>query len=296
MASVIGSFTWERYLARFVAFLVLLAVWQSGAVTRGFFIGLTPTGPAKKDAKDGSEQPRRLALYYGYPFKLFGRPLYSLRNVTEVTEEALTTPAEELTLWTRMSVFDARSLLGFYCYRANALRDAVHVWEFIPQSNLYARPEINQMLQEARNRVAIENEVDLGRAPAGALSQPLGTENALPDATSAPAQRTGRAEEAPSGPLGSPMPRPRLEPVPASEIEPDPLPPLEDAPLWTPASWVAATTMADPNAQTEHIPAVSEHEQPIGTRLPTPGPAFHNGSGGDQGDWGGETAPRRTPR
>src|SRR5690348_15834341 len=126
---------------------------------------------------------------------LFGHPLYSLRNVTEVTEEALTTLVEEMTLWTRMSVFDARSLLGFYCYRAHALRDAVRLWEFIPQSKLYARPEINQMLQEARNRVAIVNEVDLSRSPADAVSQPLAAESARPDAASATARQNALVTE-----------------------------------------------------------------------------------------------------
>src|SRR5262249_45337532 len=64
VASVIGTFTWERSLARFVAFLILLAVWQSGAISRGFFIGLTPTGPAKNAKNDAPVEPRRLALYY----------------------------------------------------------------------------------------------------------------------------------------------------------------------------------------------------------------------------------------
>ena len=47
IASVMGPFTWERYLARFAGFIVLLLVWQIGPWTRTFFIGLTPT---RKDA------------------------------------------------------------------------------------------------------------------------------------------------------------------------------------------------------------------------------------------------------
>ena len=42
VASVIGTFTWQRYLARFAALLVIVFVWQTGPWTRSFFIGLTP--------------------------------------------------------------------------------------------------------------------------------------------------------------------------------------------------------------------------------------------------------------
>src|SRR5579884_2261249 len=251
VASAIGTFTWERYLARFVAFLVLLAVWQSGALTRNFFIGLsapvTPKGkpttavthevssgasssasPSASSSILAKEPPRRLALYYGYPFKLFGRPLYALRDMTDVTEEALVTPGEQLSLWTRMNVFDARSLLGFYCYRAGALRDAIRIWDYIPHVNLLVRPKINDMMLEARNRLAMESEVD--------LSGPLPEPALVPDEAQA-AEGNGRATGGPA------VPHAKLEPVPHDQIQPDPLPPLPpEAMLWSAAGWVAATT------------------------------------------------------
>jgi UDP-N-acetylmuramyl pentapeptide phosphotransferase/UDP-N-acetylglucosamine-1-phosphate transferase len=259
VASAIGTFSWERYLARFVAFLILVAVWQSGAFTRNFFIGLWPTGAPKNGAgKDGAlaegelEPPRQLALYYGYPFRLFGRPLYSLRSKTTITEAALETPAERLSLWTRMNIFDARALLGFYCYRVGDLRDAIAIWEFIPRANLQVRPKVKEMFEEARNRVAMESEVDLSASPmepAPAPSPAPGPALLSPDRPELAISYTT------AGPLIS---RPRLEPVPDEELQPDPLPPDLAAPLWSPAGWVAATTLADPEATTEEMPALAE--------------------------------------
>jgi UDP-N-acetylmuramyl pentapeptide phosphotransferase/UDP-N-acetylglucosamine-1-phosphate transferase len=150
VASVVGQLTWERYLARLVGLGVVLSLWQLGPRTRSFFIGLT--GP--KEASQG--EPRRLALYYGYPFKLFGRRLCGRIDVTEITPDALETPGEQLTLWQRMSVFDARALLGYYCYRADAMDDALRIWERIPEGNLQLRPQIAERLAEVRHRIALE--------------------------------------------------------------------------------------------------------------------------------------------
>jgi len=273
VASAIGTFTWERYLTRFIAFLVLLTIWQSGALSRSFFIGLTPTGVPRSNA---AEKPRHLALYYGLPFRLFGRPLYALRSRTDITEEALVTPAERLSLWTRMNVFDARSLLGFYCYRAGDLRDAVAIWEFIPRANLLVRPQINDMLAEARARVAMESEVDLP----GPAAEPL------PSATAAAEDQVDLAVQGNSSvPLRPPA---RLDPVSSEELRPDPLPPARGTPLWSAAGWVAATTLADPDATTDEMPALAEvslpgaHGQAAGQHL-TPKPSALNGAHGAQG-------------
>lgn len=148
VASAIGAFTWERYLARFVGLLVIIAVWQSGPWTRGYFIGVAD------ETVDG-ETRRVLALFYGFPFRLFGKPLFSRVDITEITEQALDTPAERLSLWQRMSGFDARSMLGYYCYRANATEDALRIWASIPRANLEKRPEIAEMLAEVRHRAAL---------------------------------------------------------------------------------------------------------------------------------------------
>ena len=40
VASVVGEFTWERYLARLTGLVVIVSVWQLGPRTRSFFIGL----------------------------------------------------------------------------------------------------------------------------------------------------------------------------------------------------------------------------------------------------------------
>ncbi len=148
VASVIGTFTWERYLARFAALLVIIMVWQIGPWTRSYFIGLTRATKAAPDA-------RHLALYYGYPFRLFGRPLSSQVDITSVTPEALDTPAEKLTLWQRISGFDARSILGYYCYRTGDFDDALRIWAKIPRANLAKRPEIAEMLAEVRHAIAL---------------------------------------------------------------------------------------------------------------------------------------------
>jgi hypothetical protein len=213
---VIGTYTWERYLARFVGVLTLFALWQLGTVTRSFFIGLVPTG-AHHDS-DQPEEPRKLALFYGLPFKLFRWNLYSCRDVTNVSEEELSNAAERLSLWQRMSVFDARSLLGYYCYRAGEMRDAVRVLEYIPRPNLQVRPEINDILLEARNQVAIETEVDLDQtAPRGAVTLPPahGRGASTPASTSSPALESSSQQE---------------------------------TLLWSAEGWTAAMTPVDPNA------------------------------------------------
>lgn len=150
VASVIGTFTWQRYLARFVAFLVLVAVWQSGPWTRSFFIGLT------RPLRSAPEAPRHLALYYGSPYRLFGRPLYARVDTTDITESALQSPAERLTLWQRMSGFDARALLGYYCYRMDAFEDALRLWSRIPKGNLERRPDIEELVAEVRHVIAVQ--------------------------------------------------------------------------------------------------------------------------------------------
>jgi UDP-N-acetylmuramyl pentapeptide phosphotransferase/UDP-N-acetylglucosamine-1-phosphate transferase len=222
VASVIGPYTWERYLARFIGVLTLFALWQLGTVTRSFFIGLVPTGSPV--SPEQPEEPRKLALFYGLPFKLFRWRLYACRDVTNVSEEELSNSAERLSLWQRMSVFDARALLGYYCYRAGEMHDAVRVLEYIPRPNLQVRHEINEMLLEARNHIAMESEVDLEQtAPRYATHPPA----------------NGRATSAP---------------VVASADGPEP--PAQEMLFWSAEGWTAAMTPVDPNADTDHIMAI----------------------------------------
>ena len=267
VASAVGTFTWERYLARFVAFLILVAVWQVGPWTRNFFIGLTIPTKAQPDA------PRRLTLNYGFPFRLFGRPLYHRVDTTEVIEGTLQTAAERLTLWQRMSVFDARATLGFYCYRADALEDANRVWSRLPPGNLEKRPEIAELVAATRHALALRADDHLpafaggdGRPraiePPGAAG-PTGMAGVDPAATVPTQQRlhgddpNGSAWRMPSplltGSVVGQMPRgPRLEslepagqddaPASPSPYATNPPGAPAGAPLWSASRWAAASS------------------------------------------------------
>jgi UDP-N-acetylmuramyl pentapeptide phosphotransferase/UDP-N-acetylglucosamine-1-phosphate transferase len=241
VASVIGTFTWERYLARFVALLIIIAVWQSGPWTRSYFIGLVRTPGAPKDA------PRQLALFYGFPYRLFGRPLSARVETTALREDTLETPAEKLSLWQRMSVFDACSVLGYYCYRANLLEDAQRIWSRIPSVNLEKRPDIEELAAEVRHTLAITRD---GAPPAGADGDadaqvwPGTAFDGDPGATTIAGQPLG-PYEVPAGAwrlAGTSGPRlsaARLQPADGS-IPPDPA--AGDAALWNPAAYAAWTT------------------------------------------------------
>ena len=266
VASVIGTISWERYLARFVALLIIVAVWQSGPWTRSYFIGLVSR------YKAASDEPRQLALFYGYPFKLFGRPLYARVDTTGVSEDALRAPTEKLSLWQRTSVFDARSVLGFYCYRAGAYDDAYRIWRKIPKVNLEKRPDIAEMLAEVRHTIALETDAGL---QAGLAANDTDAELAAAGGgwmgndpnTTIPAQPALR----PDGPSSSQW---RLATPGSSRISPAHLEPADEvdlpgpseatqttAPLWnasTYTSWVKTTTGA---------PAISPPPAPA---TPTP--------------------------
>lgn len=165
IASVEAPFTWERYLARLVALVLIISVWQMGPRTRSFYLGLTPVNPQAPNA------PRFLTLNYGFPFRLLGMSLSGRIDSTTITEEALHGPGEGLTLWQRMSVADARSLLGFYCYRAGDFEDALRIWDRIPKPNRELRPEITSMLTEVKMALASEDEnVDPNTGERGAPS------------------------------------------------------------------------------------------------------------------------------
>ncbi len=260
IASTIGQFTWERYLARFVAFLVIVAVWQAGPWTKSFFIGLSrPKGAPR-------ESPRHLALYYGLPYRLFGHNLYRRIDTTDVTEHALESPADRLTLWQRMSVFDARALLGYYCYRADAFEDAQRVWSKLQPLNLEYRPEIRDMLVEVKHTLALaaDETVNLSPAPeSGPLAQGGGrpydpgrtTSTQMPIPPDLRSSRGGSTASptggyAPGGESGMERVNPR-----------DTQPPTQgpEARLWNPstyADWTASGGITiPPLAQVEQVAA-----------------------------------------
>jgi UDP-N-acetylmuramyl pentapeptide phosphotransferase/UDP-N-acetylglucosamine-1-phosphate transferase len=150
VAAALAPFTWERYLARFVALLIAIIVWRSGRWTRHYFVGLHPF------KKTG---PRQLALFYGYPFLLFGKPMYHLvETVPEVGEDAIQNPIEAAFLWQRVTIYDARTALGYFCYRANFYNAALNQWKRIPRPNLHMRPQISELMRGAEQLMMLERE------------------------------------------------------------------------------------------------------------------------------------------
>ncbi len=87
-----------------------------------------------------------------------GIKFYHLVEVIDASEDVIETPAEEIALWQRMSIFDARSMLGLYCYRAGYYPAALAQWSRIPERNRVLRPEITRLLIEVDNRLALEKQ------------------------------------------------------------------------------------------------------------------------------------------
>ena len=149
VASVFATETWERYLCRILIFIFAAIIWSSGSWSRKYFVGKHPAERTRR---------RRLALYYGYPYRLMGISLYHLVEIIEANEDVIETPAEELALWHRMSIYDARAMLGLYCYRAGYYPAALAQWTRIPESNRKLRPSIQHLLEELNSRLALEEQ------------------------------------------------------------------------------------------------------------------------------------------
>ena len=143
-------FPWERYVGRFLIILLAVFIWSSGSWSKKYFVGKQPVEPARR---------RRLALYYGYPYRIMRLRLYHLVEVIEASEDVIETPAEELALWQRMTIFDARAMLGLYCYRAGYYPAALAQWTRIPERNRVLRPEIAHLLSEVDARMALEEQI-----------------------------------------------------------------------------------------------------------------------------------------
>lgn len=147
--SSLDQIGWQRYLARFFCVLLWAIVWSSGSWSKSYFVGKHPAERTRR---------RRLALYYGYPYRLMGIRLYHLVEVIEASEDVIETPAEELALWQRMTIFDARSMLGLYCYRAGYYPAALAQWTRIPERNRFLRPEIAHLLADVDRSLALEKQ------------------------------------------------------------------------------------------------------------------------------------------
>jgi UDP-N-acetylmuramyl pentapeptide phosphotransferase/UDP-N-acetylglucosamine-1-phosphate transferase len=141
--------TWQRYLGRILVLLLAWFIWSSGSWTRRYFVGKHPAERTRR---------RRLALFYGFPYRLMGMRLYHLVEIIEASEDVIETPAEELALWKRMNIFDARAMLGLYCYRSGYYPAALAQWTRIPESNRKLRPDISRLLEELDSRLALEKQ------------------------------------------------------------------------------------------------------------------------------------------
>src|SRR5579859_3832446 len=141
--------TWERYLGRILILILGWFIWSSGSYTRRYFVGQYSTRRSRRS---------RLALYYGYPYSLMGLKLYHRVETIEASTDVIETPAEEIALWQRMNIYDARAMLGLYCYRAGYYPAALLQWTRIPEENRAIRPEIARLRIEVENRMALEKQ------------------------------------------------------------------------------------------------------------------------------------------
>ncbi len=146
---VIWPETWQRYLLRALVLILAWLVWSSGGWTRQYFVGKHPAERTRR---------RRLALFYGYPYRVMGIRLYHLVEIIEASEDVIETPAEEYALWQRMNIYDARAILGLYCYRAGYYPAALAQWTRIPIPNRMLRPDITRLLEELDSRLALEKQ------------------------------------------------------------------------------------------------------------------------------------------
>lgn len=246
IATAVGPFTWERYLGRLAALVVLIAVWQAGPWTKAFFIGLEPSSASQPSA------PRRLFLYHGAPFRLFGKPMYRRVDMSQITDRALQDPAEQLVLWQRLSVFDARALLGYFCFREGDLEDAIRIWDRLPDANIDARPNIKALIQEATHAVALQK--GSTRAQAQSANDGAAADN--------PANSGWRRTAPPAGM----NPSPRLQPM-GGQTQPVTPQQAPESRLWQANRWAEASGMSaarDPNRTYPPAPSV-----------PLPDPGVH---------------------
>ncbi len=174
VSTTIAPFVWQRYLGRILILILGWGVWSSGSWSKRYFVGKYPF--------EKTRRRRRLALYYGYPYQLMGINLFHRVEVIEANEDVIETPAEELALWQRMNIYDARAMLGLYCYRAGYFPAALAQWMSIPNRNRVLRPEIARLSNEVENRLALEKQETQPMRRDEILRQPPILEGNLPPA------------------------------------------------------------------------------------------------------------------
>ncbi|MBV9231744.1 MAG: hypothetical protein JOZ18_20720, partial [Chloroflexi bacterium] len=193
MSNVV-DITWQRYLGRILVLILMTVIWSSGSWSKCYFVGKHPAERTRR---------RRLALYYGYPLRLMGIRLYHLVEIIEASEDVIETPAEEIALWQRISIFDARAMLGLYCYRAGYYPAALAQWTRIPERNRILRPEIARLLAEVDTRLALEKqETQPMRRDQILRQEPILAGNLLPADLPNPHEPI-RSEETEDGHLGT---------------------------------------------------------------------------------------------
>jgi hypothetical protein len=201
-------------------------------------------------------------MYHGAPFRLFGVPMYRRIDMAHITEKALVEPSEKLLLWQRLSVFDARALLGYFCYREGDYEDAHRIWDRMPDPNIEVRPDIKELIAEVTHAIAIQKGVS--------LSHPRLADGGQPDNPSASAWR------APAPAVGL-TPAPRLQPLDPGAPQAQPPQNGAETMFWQPNRWAeangfnpTATPYRDPG-QT-YPPVVGNPAAPA----PQPAPADDN--------------------
>lgn len=223
VSTTVEQFAWQRYLGRILILILGWLVWSSGSWSKRYFVGTYPL--------ESTGRRRRLALYYGYPYRLMGINLFHRVEVIEANADVIETPAEDLGLWQRLNICDARALLGLYCYRAGYFPAALAQWMRIPDKNRVLRPEIARLAAEVENRLALEKQE----------TQPMRRDQILqqqpPIISSNPAD----------------LPNPH-EPVQRDEQVAD-----------TNANWTALPTVAYPNSDDgeEYHPTAPLHTNPL---------------------------------
>lgn len=255
IATAVGPFTWERYLGRLAALALLIAVWQAGPWTKAFFLGLEPVDASQPDA------PRRVVLCHGAPFRLFGKPMYRQVDGAQITDRSLENPSERLLLWQRLSVFDARALLGYFCYREGDYEDAQRIWDRLPDANIDARPEIKALIEEVTHAIGVQK----GSAR---KSPPIDPQSDSPSNAAWHALTPSTAHS----------PTPRLQPLAAASGARASSADGAETLLWQPGRWAEANGYGQSGNESldpgQTYPPMMERPpappQPLQERYPTP--------------------------
>jgi UDP-N-acetylmuramyl pentapeptide phosphotransferase/UDP-N-acetylglucosamine-1-phosphate transferase len=171
-----SPFVWERYLWRIVGIILFFLVWSIGPWTRLYFIGLHPAE---------QKEHRTLALYYGFPYRIFTMRLYRHVETIEAQEDTLQSYIERGTLWQRMNIFDARAMLGIFCYRAGFYTAALAQWHRIPVSNRSLRKDIIPLVHELEARLPLESK-PTQPLPLNEILQQVAEANAYPGSEPTP--------------------------------------------------------------------------------------------------------------